>query len=198
LEKRKELLPIVTRVFAEHGYRRTTTAELAERCGVRENILYRLWSDKKAMFIAAIDYVYRQSARIWQDVERQEASADGGDGAARLLQYEAEHGGQFGLYRIVFAGLSEADDPEIRAALRNMYKRFQRFIQRRAEAHRGDGQAGNVPDVEMSAWALVGLGTVANICRQLGLMGEGRRQRLMLEVGALLLDGRTAGDGVAK
>lgn len=190
-EKRKELLPLITRVFAEIGYRRTTTAELAEKCGVRENILYRLWPDKKAMFIAAIDYVYRQSAQIWQGVERQETSEGGmAGGAARLLQYEAEHGGQFGLYRIVFAGLSEADDPEIRAALRNMYRRFQRFIQRRAEAHRSPDRAGSVPDVEMSAWALVGLGTVVNICRQLGLIGEGRSQRLMLEVGSLLLDGR--------
>ena len=64
-EKRRELLPIVARAFAERGYRRTTTAELAERCGVQENILYRLWPDKKAMFIAAIGYVYDLSVAIW-------------------------------------------------------------------------------------------------------------------------------------
>jgi len=64
-EKRREMLPIVARVFAELGYRRTTTAELAQRCGVQENILYRLWPDKKAMFIAAIGYVYDLSVGIW-------------------------------------------------------------------------------------------------------------------------------------
>ena len=41
-EKIKELLPVVARAFAELGYRRTTTADLARRCGVRENVLYRL------------------------------------------------------------------------------------------------------------------------------------------------------------
>ena len=39
LEKRRELLPVIARAFAELGYRRATTAELARRCGVRENIL---------------------------------------------------------------------------------------------------------------------------------------------------------------
>ena len=48
-EKRRELLPIVARAFADLGYRRTTTAALAGSCGVQENILYRLWPDKKAM-----------------------------------------------------------------------------------------------------------------------------------------------------
>jgi AcrR family transcriptional regulator len=64
--KRQELLPIVARAFAELGYRRATTAELARRCGVPQNILYRIWPDKKAMFIAAIDYVYELSAATWQ------------------------------------------------------------------------------------------------------------------------------------
>ena len=44
-QRRRELLPVVTDAFAELGYRRTSTAELAERCNVRVNILYRLWPD---------------------------------------------------------------------------------------------------------------------------------------------------------
>lgn len=56
-EQRERILPVLAATFAELGYRRTTTATLAERCEVRENILYRLWADKKAMFIAVIDYV---------------------------------------------------------------------------------------------------------------------------------------------
>jgi len=37
--RRAELIPIIARAFAERGYRRTTTAELAQRCAVRENVL---------------------------------------------------------------------------------------------------------------------------------------------------------------
>ena len=126
-QKRRQLLPIVARAFAELGYRRATTAELAQRCKVRENILYRLWPNKKAMFIASIDYIYDQAASTWREVLI--SKTDDNAGAVQLLKHEAEHyGGESGLHRIIFAGLSETDEPEIREALRKMYGRFHRFI----------------------------------------------------------------------
>jgi hypothetical protein len=44
----------------------------------------------------------------------------------------------------------------------------------------------------LAAWALVGLGTVASIARELDLLGDRERRRLMTEVGGLLLGGRAA------
>jgi AcrR family transcriptional regulator len=188
-EKRKALLPIVARAFAQLGYRRATTAELAQRCQVRENILYRLWPDKKAMFIDSIDYVYRQAAETWQEVLK--GSADHASAAARLLRHEAEHYGESGLHRIIFAGLSETDEPEIRQALRTMYGRFHRFIRGHIAAHRkGSGTRGS-PDEAVSAWAIVGLGNVANIGRELGLLSAQGRRRMLAEAGRLLLSGRS-------
>src|SRR5437868_4048708 len=108
-EKRKELMPVVARAFAEMGYRRTTTADLARRCGVRENILYRLWPDKKAMFVAAIEHVFDLSVETWGKLLEQPTKKQ--SAARRLLEHEASHHGELGLYRIVFAGLSETDDP---------------------------------------------------------------------------------------
>jgi AcrR family transcriptional regulator len=187
-QRRKELLPIVARAFAELGYRRTTTAELACRCEVQENILYRLWPDKKAMFIAAIDYVYQQSAQTWQKVL---AEGDSRVGAAeRLLKYESEHYGESGLHRIIFAGLSEADDPEIHEALRAMYARFHRFIRAQIAAHRDGKAADGLADAALSAWAIVGLGNVSNISRELGLLTDRGRKRLFAQVGRVLLDGK--------
>ena len=183
--RRRQLLPVVARTFAELGFRRTTTAELAQRCGVRENVLYRLWPEKKAMFIAAIEYVYELSATTWG---RLLAEGDGkATVATRLLEYESTHHGEFGLYRIVFAGLSETDDPEIRDALAEMYRRYHRFIQRQIGAHRARGAAGATPDATLTAWAVIGLGTVAHIGRELGLLGDGKRKQLMAGVGRALL-----------
>lgn len=190
LDKRRELIPIVARAFAELGYRRTTTAELARRCGVRENILYRLWPDKKAMFIAAIGYVYESSVAIWARVL---AEDDGRQTAAeRLLAYEAQHYGEFGHYRIIFAGLSETDDPEIRVALADMYQRYQRFLREQIGAHRAQRPEGAPPDLVLAAWAVVGVGTVASIGRELGLLGDRQRQRLIADIGRLLLEGSAA------
>jgi AcrR family transcriptional regulator len=188
-EKREELLPIVARAFADLGYRRTTTAELAERCGVQENILYRLWPDKKGMFMAAIAYVYDLSAEIWnQLLDKQNAQT----GAERLLDYEARHHGEFGHYRIVFAGLSETDDPDIRTGLAAMYERYQQFVRKQVAAHRHQRGTRSPVDPALTAWALVGLGTVADIARELGLLNDRTRQRLLAQIGKLLLEASVA------
>jgi AcrR family transcriptional regulator len=183
-EKRVALMPIVARAFAELGYRRTTTAELARRCAVQENILYRLWPDKKSMFVAAIEYVYELSEQTWRNLLTDD---DSGETAAhRLLKYEAAHHGEFGHYRIVFAGLSETDDPDIRSALSRMYARFQQFIGQQIAAHREDPRSAS-PSPELLAWAVVGVGTVANIVRELGLTTERERRDLIDQVGRFLL-----------
>ena len=223
-EKRRELLPRLARAFADLGYRRTTTAELARRCQARETTLYRLWPDKKAMFIAAIRYVYELSEETWSRLASavtaggagaQSAAAAGahsarvaeagpqsagaaGDAARpapvrstvaeRLLAYESRHHGEFSHYRILFAGLSEADDVDIRAALADTYQRFAAFVAAQIAGHRGERSAVS-PAPRAAAWALVGLGTVASIARELGLLGERQRQRLFSEVGRVLLRG---------
>lgn len=187
-ERRREFLPIIAGAFSELGYRRATTAKLAERCRVRENILYRLWPDKKAMFIAAIDYVYEHSVEVWARLLEE----PGGDSSAaeRLMEYESHHHGEFGLYRIVFAGLSETDDADIRAALAAMYRRYQKFIVSRVRDHRANGNGAGFPDASLVGWAVIGLGTVASITRELGLVSDRQRRRLLAEVGRELLTGR--------
>ncbi|MHC5114948.1 MAG: TetR/AcrR family transcriptional regulator [Planctomycetota bacterium] len=185
-EQRKELIPVVARVFAELGYRRATTAELARRCGVQENILYRLWPNKKAMFVASIEHIYDRSTGFWEKV----LTADGDDGrtaAERLLDYEAEYQGEHGISRIVFTGLAEADDPDVRSALARMYSRYLAFISRRLIEHRGDGAAPT--EVETHAWAVIGLGMIAEIARVLELLPDADRRRLWKQAGGLLLEG---------
>lgn len=189
-EQRRELLPVVAQTFAELGYRRTTSAELAARCGVRENILYRLWPTKKAMFIAAIGAVYELTVECWRGVlERPE---DGGSAAHRLLEYEARHLGRSGQYRIIFAGLNETDDREIRAALADMYRRFHAFVRDRMLEHRGGSKRSARAAAESLAWAIVGLGTVTSITRELRLLDDAARRTLMTSIGGRLLDEATS------
>jgi AcrR family transcriptional regulator len=191
-EKRRELLPVVAKAFADLGYRRATTAALAERCGVQQNILYRLWPDKRAMFIAVIGHVFDSAIETWTRV-----LAKGGKStpAARLLAYEAENIGKFGYHRLVFAGLNESNDPAIRSALADMYSRYQRFVRDHVLDHRGKGGKGGkrgkaaTNEAELIAWAIIGLGTVTTISKELGLQDSDARRRTMATVGSLLLDG---------
>lgn len=194
-ERRRELLPVVAAAFAELGYRRTTTAELARRTGHQETVLYRLWPDKKAMFVAAIGWVYRSSELVWSRILDEEPG-DGRSAAQRLVDHEATHLGELGLHRIVFAGLSETDDPEIRAALRDLYRRFQRFIRERVAEH-GAGRkarkrAAADIDPDQAAWALLGVGTVTNVLRELELVPARGRAELFRALARLVLEGATA------
>lgn len=185
-EKRRDLTPVLAAAFAEVGYRRATTAALAKRCGIAENVLYRIWPDKKAMFLAAIDHVFESTVADWDAVLQQHPD----DPAPYILAHDAKQRGHSQLHRITFAGLSESDDPEVREALGKMYRRFHRFVADRLREHRtAAGRPDAGPDPALCAWAIIGLGTLTNISMELGLLGRDRRRALMTHVGSFLLDG---------
>src|SRR6187455_1717969 len=186
-ERRREIAPSLARAFADLGYRRATTAELADRCGVQEKALYRLWPDKRAMFLAALDQVFAESEAEWTELAH--ARGRGESTAERLLAHAAEHHGEQRLYRIVFAGLSETDDPVIRKALGALYGRFQRTIQSYVEDHRRGRRRSAEVAPALAAWAIVGLGTVANVGLELGVLKSRERARLLADAGAILLRG---------
>lgn len=189
-EQSKKLLPIVCEVFSELGYRRTTTAELAQRCAVRENILYRLWPDKKAMFLAALDDIFRTRAEVWNDILADRPAPE--EAVERLVKYESRHQGEFGFYRIVFTALTETDDDDIRGALLNMYKRFHQLVCSQVKAGRESNDPKSSLPVELAAWGLLGLATISNIIRELKLLPPRQRERMFAAVAKLLVSGEVS------
>ncbi|MHB1033040.1 MAG: TetR/AcrR family transcriptional regulator [Pirellulales bacterium] len=187
-QQRKKLLPIVCQVFSELGYRRATTAELAARCGVRENILYRLWPDKKAIFVAAIDDLFHRRGEVWADLIARQPDPE--QATKRLVAYEARHQGEFGFYRVVFTALAETDDPEIRDALVRMYRGFHDLVKRQVEVGRGKGtrKLSALP-ADAAAWALIGLATVSNISRLLELLTPRKREQVFAAIAEYLVEG---------
>lgn len=188
---RKQLTPVLVDAFAEWGYRKATTAKLAERCGVSETELYRVWPSKRAMFLAAIDHVFDQTRAEWAAMLEPEGKTELSREtlARRLLSHQAMHQGDRGFYRIVFAGLSEMDSPDVRRVLRRMYRRFHEFLTDLIEGHRRDlGVAADSQRAALDAWAIVGLATVSDLTRSLGLLSPSERQTLIETVGADLLE----------
>lgn len=192
-EKRRALLPVLARAFADLGYRKATTASLAKRCGIQENVLYRLWPDKKAMFLAAIEFTFEFSEQAWLRL-LQEVGGEGST-AQRLLSFEARHHGEFRHYRIAFIALAESDDSDIHDALRRMYARFHRFLVGQLLAHREvagpaqptAAQPAAALQPETAAWAAMGLGTIVSIGRELGMLMDADRERIISDVGRVLL-----------
>ncbi|MBN1853958.1 MAG: TetR/AcrR family transcriptional regulator [Pirellulales bacterium] len=185
--QRKRLLPIVCQVFSELGYRRTTTAELARRCHVRENILYRLWRDKRAMFLAAIDDIFQSRVDRWNQILAKRPTPR--QAVEAMVAYEAKHQGEFGFYRVVFTALVEADDPEIRKAITTMYQRFHTRIQDMIETNRELDQKTPGISSDATAWAIIGLATVSNIIRELKLLRPRQREEMFARTAQYLIQG---------
>jgi AcrR family transcriptional regulator len=186
-EQRKRLLPIVCQVFSQLGYHRATTAELAKRCKVRENILYRLWQDKKAMFLAAIDDIFQRRAETWSQLLAEHPTPE--QAAAALVAYEAKHQGEFGFYRLVFTALVEADDPDIRQAITDMYRRFHDRLRKLIETNRKGCKSPAGLSADATAWAMIGLATVSNIARELELLRPRQREGMFARTAKYLMHG---------
>ena len=184
-EKRESLLPLLSAKFAEVGFRRATTAQLAKSCGVQETILYRLWPGKKEMFVDSIDYITENLISVWQNEAGKYQSP--AESLKNLLNYESEHFGELGNYIIIFSGLNDADDPDIKGALSRMYFRIHSFLVELITKYRvAAGKSDNI-DVAMQVWSLIGLGTMITITKRLGLLSDADRQRLMNQMGGFML-----------
>ena len=186
-ERRKELLPLVARAFSELGYRRATTAELAARCGVQENVLYRLWPDKKAMFVAAIEFLFWKRMEKWNSVLEETSPKE--SRVSRLIELTGKNLGEQGLYQIIFAALSETDEPDVKQALQRLYRRYHDRVKTEISRHREQLCDQDVANDDDTAWALIGLAAFMNIAHDLELMSSRKREQLFSTIAYLVLNG---------
>src|SRR5919107_3420731 len=80
--RREQIVEAATRVFAEKGFRRATTREVARAAGVSEGTIYNYFEDKDALLLAILDRL--------NETERRAGDLEGGgatDLRAFLQQY---------------------------------------------------------------------------------------------------------------
>jgi len=174
--RKPDFLALIADVFVESGYRRATTAKLAEHCGVRQNELYRIWPSKKAMFMDAIGYVFDVVSHNWKSGIRQNVHLTA---AEQLIESQIKRRGDSRLHRIIFSGLNEVDDPDICKALRALYMQFHREIAGYVREHRQTKQLPNTLSDDAIAWTMIGLGSIFDIQQELG-QGTLKQRREML------------------
>ena len=61
-ERRPQILRAATELFAQQGFNGTTTREIADRVGVKETILFRLFPSKRDLYWAVIDAKTRSTS----------------------------------------------------------------------------------------------------------------------------------------
>lgn len=172
-EQRRRLLPRIAMAFGELGYRRATTAKLAARCKVKEMILYRLWKDKREMFLRSLETLFDRRREELEQAIRE--SSVRGSRARKLIAYASQHYDDRGLARAVFAGLAETDDPDIRNALADMYRNYEAYLAGMIREHRARSGSSAKDQARAIALGMMGAVTILNVYGELGIVAPRHR-----------------------
>ncbi len=60
-DRREEVLRAAAAAFADGGYKGTTTQDVAERAGISQPYIFRLFSSKKELFMAVVDDCFERT-----------------------------------------------------------------------------------------------------------------------------------------
>ncbi|UQZ34051.1 TetR/AcrR family transcriptional regulator [Paenibacillus sp. PK3_47] len=69
VNRREQILEAAVIVFAEYGYYRATTAQVAEKVGISQPYIFKLFKNKEELFIAALDRAFERIIRTFRGVE---------------------------------------------------------------------------------------------------------------------------------
>jgi len=165
-DRRRQLLEVAAKVFADRGYHGATTAQLARAAGITEPILYRHFRNKLDLFVTLLEDVGDQVIDAWRtSLEQVE---DPHERLEVLLEGNpATHGEGRGIYRVIFQAMTEAEnDPDIRAALK---KRLHRFLAAELESLSESGVVRADVDASALAFMMVNVAVGFGMLRPLGI-----------------------------
>lgn len=140
-QRRRQLIDVARRVFAEHGFRGATTRQIALAAGVTEALIFQHFPDKDALYAAILDERTTESQighEQWlDDLEALRATGDDAGVIRRLYEgLITEHQRDPDLLRLmVFSAL---EDHPLSRHLHRRAARLYRFL----EAFIVDGQRG--------------------------------------------------------
>jgi AcrR family transcriptional regulator len=64
-ERREEVLRAAAGAFADGGYQGTTTQDVAERAGISQPYIFRLFSSKRELFLAVVEDCFKRTDRTF-------------------------------------------------------------------------------------------------------------------------------------
>jgi len=172
-ERRNEIVTAAIRVFARKGCYGGTTREVAAGARVSEPTVYRYFTSKKALYLAAVQAAAERFLAPWR--RRLEAREGHTAGLRALVEgtlRPGADGDQVDACRLIHHTLLAPPDPEIDTLVTDGQRRIHALVaQALAEASRNGSLAGDV-DVRAEAWRVVAAGFQASLASLLA--GDGR------------------------
>ena len=127
-ERREMVLEAAVAEFAVHGLAGTSTEDVARQAGISQPYLFRLFPTKKALFLALVRPVLPPGARTPSSTAAGDRTGDEAleamaDAYERLLDDRT-------LLLLQMQTYAACEDPEIRAATRDGYKKLWELTER--------------------------------------------------------------------
>ncbi len=158
-------------MFSGQSSRKVGTADVAKAVGVSEPALYRYFASKKELFLATLQATAPKLLDVWQEI-----ASDIDDPLETLwsigVSYYDHLQNNEGNMKLQFQALSEADDPEIREALRDNFASFVNFVADTLDEGKRRGIVRNDIDSRLVAWQFLGIGLTLDLIHMLGFDSE--------------------------
>ena len=130
-ERRESVLDAAFAEFAERGLDGASTEAIAEKAGISQPYVFRLFGTKKELFKAVVTRCFRQTLEVFQRAAEgkrgEEALEAMGQAYVQLLADRVRLRGQMQAY-------AACDDPEIREVVRVGYGDLVAYVERVADA----------------------------------------------------------------
>lgn len=171
-QRREQLLDSAAKLFAEHGYARATTAQLAKAAGVTEPIIYRHFKSKRDLFVALIKRTGKRTLDQWK--EDLVGATDPADRLRRLIgdnpMVSATGRTE---YRVFLQAISEVEDDKIQEAINEHISRVHAFLATELERAQKAHRVTNKFSAEVLAWLMINIGMGYGMMSAFKITGHG-------------------------
>jgi AcrR family transcriptional regulator len=178
-ERRRQILDAAIIVFARLGFAGTGTADIAREAGIGEPTIYRYFTNKRDLYLAAIREGAREIREHWEEIRRQNAS----DPMAALQQIGIWYYGQMQqrpeLLVLRSRSFSESPDGEALALVRDEFRSIVRFVQSLFDDARANGQLAADADTRTMTWLFMAVGALLDVSQVLDLSEDLRPDDLV-------------------
>ncbi len=176
-QRYRQLLDVAISVFAQVGYSKAGTSDIAKAAGVAEPTIYRHFSSKHELFLVALRKAWEQVLDAWREMAA--ASADPATALKSIARsFYGEMRGRPDLILAYLRASQEADEPEVREAARDILLEAHNFIRDLYRRAQGEGQFAAKLDPETQAWLFLGMGHLMLAAQALDLWDQLPESRL--------------------
>lgn len=160
--RRETVLDAAMVVFARSPYRAAGTAEIAREAGIAEPTIYRHFSSKRELYLAAVQRTCEMVEDAWRTIV-----AESPNGVAALNAignwYDMSVSANTVPVRLRTRAMAEADDAEIAEVLRTGYKRIHAMVKEQIVRGQAEGLIAATVDADAAAWVYIGMGKILDM-----------------------------------